>query len=122
MMPLFLLEPLTTLSLPALVAFNEFGQIVCLLRHANEFVLQQFTRSWTLMEALLAWERTARVPAQRTSLGSRWRQQDTNSRKALENGPSRVGGGFFRIKKSTCARYVHERHGGHAWFEGIVPS
>lgn len=40
MMPLFLLNPLAALCLPAFVAFNEFRQVVCLLRHADELVLQ----------------------------------------------------------------------------------
>ena len=56
MMPLFLLDPLTTFRFPALVAFNEFGQIVRFLRHAYKLVLEQFARGRTLMEASLAWE------------------------------------------------------------------
>ena len=53
MMPLFLLVPLATLGFPALVAFNEFGQITRLLCHADELVLEQLSRSGTLMGALL---------------------------------------------------------------------
>lgn len=41
-----------------------------------------------------------------TSLGSRCRQYATNSRNALENGPSSVGGGFFGMRKSTYRRTV----------------
>ena len=54
MMPLFLLDPLTTFRFPALVAFNEFGQVTRLLRHADEFVLQQIARRGTLIEAFVS--------------------------------------------------------------------
>ena len=73
-------------------------------------MLKQFSRRWSLIEAHLAWERDARPGCGRlTSLGSRCRQQVTNSRNDLENGPSRVGGGFLGIRNRTWTRYIVRR-------------
>lgn len=48
-MPLFLLDLVTALSLPAFVAFDEFCQVARLLGHTNKFVLEKFSGSWALM-------------------------------------------------------------------------
>ena len=105
--PLFLLDPLPSFCLPAFVTLNEFREVAGLLRHPDKLVLKEFSRRWSLIEAHLAWEWHARPGCGRlTSLGSRCRQQATNSRKDFENGPSRVGGGFLGIRNRTCAAHI----------------
>ena len=54
--PLFLLDPVAALSLPALMALNELSEVVGLLCHANKLMLEQFSRGWPLIGASLAWE------------------------------------------------------------------
>ena len=54
--PLFLLDPVAALRLPALMALNELSEVVGLLCHANKLMLEQFSRGWPLIGASLAWE------------------------------------------------------------------
>lgn len=42
------LHPFAALGLPSLMALNELGQVVRLLRHANKLVLEQFASRWAL--------------------------------------------------------------------------
>ena len=56
MVPLFLLDPVAALRFPALMALNELSEVVGLLCHADKLMLEQFSRSWPLIGASLAWE------------------------------------------------------------------
>jgi hypothetical protein len=97
---LVLLVARAALGLPALVALDELGEVVRLLREADELVLEELARGRPL-RGTSAPRRCCAGQRALTSFGARWRHSATNSLKLRENGPSSSGGGFFGIRKST---------------------